>query len=684
MSEQNTENKNNNNLVKIIVWVVVFALLGFWVFAFLAKDSNSPISSLVNKVTDTLSTKKAWDFNYDFKFNWKLEVFDEDGKVMWSGGLSLWEWKIYSSSNALKQRLTLKDLEVMESGREVFKLDSIDMVSDYFKNYFNFESAQKKALLKKLENLNYPLAREVASSLSNSWTYVMVDNEKAVLKTIWDLSKNEVIKNLFLASGLSNPTAYLEETWTLEKLEKELKTDKILDYLFKNNWEAVKENWKTKQALILNDKVCVDYLPFVNNLFSQISKVSWDANPLWRWLKLEDCKQSLTDANSVLQFAMKIYKIWDLEKWNYDFVVSMWDVYESKITYESHNLKTWSIKSESPNKKDFSLNISWDASSVKNSLLKIDMENKFLWIYVKWEIKNGVWDIKIDSKDKENWAFGNIKVKDYYFENIDLKSLVNSKEMFSLKWKILKKEVNLKFNSDFREKINAELVYKDNYLKFSLDSQELKANFVCDNGKIDWNADFWLEKLVLKWDYKNSKDFSFKLTDWDNPEKNYAIFEAKKESKTIKYVARLVSDSVIEFSFDANLSEGKKEDYKTINFDWEFVSQDKRNGKVKFSLELLYKKSSSKFETPSNFKEVEISYFEMTTLPAMNPAVVEEQFRVFKKYFFPIFVSGWVIGFISYNSTSPVYNWENMQIEEEFEGGFEEEFNQDKIEMMEK
>lgn len=675
--------KKNNNLLKIIVWVVLFLILGFFSYSFFINWEN-PINKIVGNITNNWWSE---EFNYAFKFDWKIEWIDNNWNLLWNLEMSLWKSQIYSSKDAFNQRLNINNLNIKEDGEKVFDIDSFDFISNKFKNYFTLKSSQKQEILRELKNSNIDLFQKISDSLSENDSYIMIDNKKTILKVLWDLSKNEIIKNLFLSLWVSNPDWFLKETKTLEKLKEklkeELKNDKIINYIFVKSGESTKEDNKTKEKLVLSDNICSDYLPLFNNVMEQIYKMSGSyIKP--NFPNLEECKKWIQEINPKLKMFTQIYKIWDIEKGNYDFVISMWDSYNWKITYKSHKLKSWEIKWETPDKKSFVLNISGDEDWIKNSLVKVDLSDNFSGMSIKWEIKDGKWELVLDSKNKENWFFANVKLDKYYLENIDLKGLNNSKEIFSLKWKITKEEINIKWLVKDFEKVVFELVSKDDYFKLNLDTEEAKINLVYDDWKIDGSINSPIIKVELKWEYKNKKDFnfklinennsyvdlkskwwvidilakinsgfesidlkwkykdltdfSFKLTDENNPEKNYIVAEAKKEWKLVKYMFKTVSDSVLNLAFDWTLSKWEKDWFKKYNFVWEYTFA---YWVMKFDYNFYLKKGGAKYEIPKQFKEVEANFIEMIVFPAINPSVIKQQIKnVTDSYYF---IAGWAI-----------------------------------------
>lgn len=682
MSE-NVDKKNN--LLKIIIWVLLFVILGFFSYSFFIKGEN-PIDTIVDSLVNV-----SWDkeLNYSFKFDWKVEWFDKEWELLWNLEMSLWESQIYSSKDAFNQMIRVNDLVAKEMNEnwewdEKFRL-SFDFISNKFKNYFTLKSSQKQEILWELKNSDIGLFEKIADILSEveNDDYVMIDNEKTTLKVLGDLSKNEIIKNLFLSLWVSNTDWFLKETKTLEKLKEELKNDKIINYIFVKSWEATKEDWKTKEKFILADNICSDYLPLFNNVMEQIYKMSGSYAKA-NFPNLEECQKWIQEINPKLKMFTQIYKIWDIEKGNYDFVISMWDSYNWKITYKSHKLKSWEIKWETPNKKDFVLNISGDENWIKNSLVQVDLSDDFSGMSIKWEIKDGNWELVLDSKNKENWLFANVKLDKYYLENIDLKGLNNSKEIFSLKWKITKEEINIKWLVKDFEKVVFELVSKDDYFKFNLVTQVGKINLVYDDWKIDGSINSPMLKVGLKWKYKNKKDFnfklinennsyvdlkskwwvidilakinsgfesidlkwkykdlndfSFKLTDENNPEKNYMVSEAKKEWKLVKYMFKTVSDSVLNFAFDWTLSKWEKDGFKKYNLVWEYTSWD---WIIKFDYNFYLKEGGAKYEIPKQFKEVEVDFMQMPIFPAINPGVIKQQIKNATNSYY--ILAGWTI-----------------------------------------
>jgi len=651
---------------KIMIWAVSLFAIWIWWFA-----SYSLISGKENVITsfvkETINIEKNSSINYSFNTKGNLSIKDRWIEEWFNFDIK--NASIVTRENGLKERIKLEEANFEIIWEDKISLKSFDIISDNENIYLKWEYSD---LLSKLIPENIWKVLE-------SWKYAKIDNSKPILDILWDLQNNELIKELAIWMTTSNPEAYYKKHKTIEKLLEILKSDDLINFVFKDGeYDEVTK----KTSLLFNEKLCT--------LTPAVVKTLWEFNPIFnKKLSKDDCIDSLKQANQFLSF-VNIYKEWDSKEGNYKFVVNQWTALDLNIDYKKHIIDTWYVSITEPSKK-IVFKANWNTKKILSSLVKVNIEES--WIKAVWEIKDWEWKIVVSSSEKSlftlNWFLdiSEYRLKSYELNwnskdwNIKLVSKANSEE-WELKitsWKDYSLDVNYKdnvYNLDLKSKdVNANWKADENKLIFNLDAKDysgkqfakidliadysdlLKSNYDLNlesiflNINSEWNilkkyfkldiqeksnylSNLW--KIIYKWNFEFS-DWKIKwfFYDFTTREKQWVdlIWNLKKLWKFDFKIISLDKNFILDLSW-------KKEDeiYKynlVANIDWKETSKWEAEIKIEknkissnwnfkttdkkfeanYNFEFDYKKWESKYELPKEFEEVYIKLLEMNVLP---------------------------------------------------------------------
>jgi len=382
----------------IIIFLIIIIIIGCYFY------KNNTINSAKDKIVDPIN----YTFSTKVNFDYKDEV--EDMSI----NMNIKDASFITKNQWLQQRVSIDEFSI-KGWIQDLEFKNFDLVSNNDKYYIKWDFNIDKDFSKD-EVINKVI------NILNKWKYVKVDNSKAIFNILWDFWKNELIRELVIWAVTSNPDAYYKNNKTLEKLSKELKTDKIINFIFKE-WTYDKATKKTN--LLLNEKIC-SLTPIINNINKEFSN-----NDI---LSKEECIKSLLKANSLLWF-VNLYKIWDTTKGDYKFIINQGSLFELQLGYKKHILNQRNISIVAPN-NIFTLKISWNDKKITSSLLKININEN--WILINWEIKDWNWKITLKTSELlSDFADinGKLELKWYNLEEYDISILLKKEKLnFIAKW----------------------------------------------------------------------------------------------------------------------------------------------------------------------------------------------------------------------------------------------------------
>ena len=398
----------------------------------------------------------------------------------------------------------------------------------------------------------------------------------------------------------SNPEAYYENNKTIEKLLKTLKSDDLINFVFKDGeYDEVTK----KTSLLFNEKLCT--------LTPAITKTLWEFYPIFSQdLPKDECFKTLEWANQFLSF-VNIYKEWDSKEGNYKFVINQWTALDLNIDYKEHIIDTWYVSITEPSKK-IVFKANWNTDKILSSLVKVNIEES--WIKAVWEIKDWEWKIVVSSSEEKsqlnlNWflELAWYRLKSYELnwntKNWDIKlvSKANSEE-----W-----ELKITSGKDYSLDVN----YKDNVYNFDLKSEEINANWKADENKIIFNLDAkdysgkQFAKIDLSADYSDLLKSNYDLkadinkfltlkSNWNLAEKKFLFNMLTKWSDLTESLLTPSKNTEFNFSYldwkiNWDYSEDNKKEYVYI---WNYKNLWEFDLKVEFPREDALVKVSWKEE----------------------------------------------------------------------------------------
>lgn len=530
---------------KVVIWFLILSISLSW-FAYYSSKISSRLKANILGVD---SVNGSPDLNYSFNLEWNFNA-KKDWKIVESGNLKLENWQLYSSENWLKQRISIWKTEFSATWeyKNSAILNELDIISDNSKLYFNVWE-WKDRIISFYEKFIWK--NELTSSIKNTLDekkYVMFDNSKPILRILWDLSKNELIKNLAVSISTSNPEEYLKKLWSDKELKTFLSSDKAIDLIFKE-WKISQNG--NKINLLLNEKNCKTFIPLLENITKEI----WSNISPLDWNSLKDCEDSINEANKMLPMITQIYKEWDLKSWNFKFVMVQGNLFELNIDYKNHIIEKWSFESSYEDK--FSISVNWDKDKIISSLLKLNIDED--WVKVIWEIKD--WEWKIDINWDLEWVKINwfVKFSKYLPSEIDI----------SGNWKVWYK-MDLNFS-----------------IKWNYESWKMRYSFINprkSTEKFIWNLEYW--KWTLNIDFINKDDYAENL-EWKFNYKDWKFswimndIENKDNKVSINWYINSIEDFNIVFESKQTMSQNRETlvksnlSYIWWKVKWDFIVDDK-------------------------------------------------------------------------------------------------------------
>lgn len=616
---------------KILIASAIF--LG-WVLAYsyIIWNSIQPQAWVVEKIyawifssAENISSDHG-DINIWFDLESHLEIKQEK-TVLLDASLGIKNAQLYANQAGLNQRVSAESiiLNTNKEGKiENYSIENLDVITSNHNVYI--------LASKWLESINsiFWLSQETqsiiekVSQINQNWKYAHIDNSQPIQDTLSKLWNQHVVIKLISALTTSNPQKYFEENNISNLLKQRLYNDKWIDYVFKKN-EKISDT-KT-HYFILNKQICEEITPFMD-LFEPSQ--SWSINSsVWG---MKGCEQYIWEMNPFIALVSQIYKNWDIENGNYDFVISQWTQLDIRLKYSNHILQNWNIFIQNP-QNSFKISILWDKFGIKESQIDIDYINNKSTII--WNIVNGTWNISVNIDDKSNQINGNLIFQKYLLIDMDLKwksELENGNMRFLADWdyKSGKIDYTVKKSWEILNALNVKYTdanYKIDYIspEMNMNSLYAKGKFILGfsqkliqekNTEISKEIKYVYDQWKIKWHYRTS-DFEGNLN-WEILSLDEFIFNlgmkqndqeltVKGESKqnalnTVEYIVEGTMDNEKLFLLNAqNMTEW---DVSNISATVE-IPNEKLD--ISFESKMIYNSDQSKYNIPSDIENIQIN-----------------------------------------------------------------------------
>ena len=651
----------NSRIFRIIASFVLISTVSasfLWGYLYVYEDIN-----VINYIS-WKDSKKTDELNYEFNISWKFQE-KNNWEIISSWSLELNNWEIVTKNKWLKQRIKIWKLKVSNT-KENIEIKNLDMISDNEKVYYFLEQWFDKII----EQLPETNTTKQAKEAFNANQYVMIDNSKPLIRVLGDLAKNDLIKKLAISLSTSNPSEYNKQNWVDKELKDFLTSDKLLDYIFLD-WEY--DSFSKKTPLTINPKICNDYAPVIENIIKEVQ----ENNDLWLgmiWDLWKDCSTSISKINIILPMLMKAYKSWDIKNWNFTLSISQWNIADINVVYKNHKINTWYTYLNNPD-NSISLKINWDKDKIISSIFKVDysIDNKYENSRIKWVITNWTWKITLNSNSMwliTNW---NILFKDYKLENYNINSnwwndfykikfTANwNLEAWNINWSVTEWDeetwkIKLNYTKDtfLLDWFNDEAIFKVNYKKDNLDlylmtkhpytwKKDLETAFNYKDWIIDWYLKEKHSDINIKWNIYNIHDYNIEIKE-NNSNSKLSLKWEKTSLKSAKHNFIYNENWEDIFSGRLNLKATKIKWFNTIKWSLN-LNNIKKNEELIIDLGFDYKKWWAKYNLPENFKEIDISIFEVSPVPNYY-----ELNKINKKLLLGWAALAWTTGTIAYIS----------------------------------
>ncbi|MDQ7023376.1 MAG: hypothetical protein Q9M97_07785 [Candidatus Gracilibacteria bacterium] len=394
---------------------------------------------------------------------------------------SLKNASIITENSGLNQRLELENIDLNIIGEDNINYKNIDIVSDNENLYLKGDFGDLEGISEKI------------LSVLKEGKYAKIDNSKPILEIIGNFKNNELIKELIIGMTTSNPEAYYTDNKTMEKSSETLKTDYLINFVFKDG--EYNETTK-KTSLVFNEKLCT--------LTPVITKSLGEIYPMFRKeLSKEECVEALKGANQFLSF-VNIYKEGDSKAGSYKFVINQGSALDISVDYKNHIIDTWALSLSEPTGKII-IRANGNTEKVLSSLVKINIEEN--GIKAIGEIKDGEGKIVISTEDNSQFELnGFLELAGYRLKSYELNGNTKNGDIkLASKANLEEGELSIIYGKDYNLNIN----YKDNVYNLDLKSKEVNANGKADKNKLTFNLDAknysgkQLAKIDLNADYSS-------------------------------------------------------------------------------------------------------------------------------------------------------------------------------------
>lgn len=646
---ENNNKKKKGKWIKFILLVLLLLISWIWAYWYYIYQENPDDNIIVNNdlyktyvlgnsneetgieevvlVEKTKVLDKSKDLNYSFNISSNYELISWEEPI-WKWFFNIDDAKIISKEWGLKQQIKLTKVSWQNFYKDEklqFIVEDIDFLSDYEKIYFFvwkwyehiFNENSSYNILK-----SWKATKDTLSKIKNIFKeeeYVMQDNWKTLLNSIWDISNNKLLSWIVKWMSTSNPMSYFIKEWIDKDLSEYVKSDLFLFYL-------LQEIKSSKNKYEINNEICDNLWPILSNL--SFNWIDWNLinNPSFT----KSCSKKILYLNSLIWYFDNINIEWDKDKWDFKIAFIKEEKELISLEYKTHKLNSWNIDLDN----DWLLfEMTWNCDSILTSNILINTE--LSWMTINSKIIDWVWNIDLKwEKISSEMIISNYNVDSYIFS-------------YNNSW--------LELNSKYTKWIFSFDIYSTPSLlewKYSYNNWKING-FI----KVSENISY-----VFNWNYNNIEDFNFDIVDdniWNqftiSAKQNleltdYSFISKLKWVENILLLAKLSKDIAEDETINYNLSwdikysspndeenlgeenlgnDTELENKKIKLFD-EVDSLETNSGrvailetpnvkqidsKITFNISLDLKSLWAEYKLPSNYKEIGINKDEMLILP---------------------------------------------------------------------
>jgi len=614
--------------------VVIFSIfLGFiFVYSYIIWNSIQPQLSVVGKIYTWISSSTesiSWEnktINYWFDITSNIEI-QQENTIIFDGKLDIKNAEIYANGSWLEQKISADWIELninKDSDKIHYKITDLDIISQD-ENIYLYSQQNLEKIFTDLTQWKYPKYSEILKkifSINKKRKFAHIDNSQAIKNNLSNLDENHWINKILTSLVTSNPKKYFEKNKLINILKQNIYNDKWIEYFFIENTKISDEK---KKFFIINKEICTQISPFLEKInFSGIGEIQK------KWNSYNQCVTNIQEINPFIALATQIYKFWDIENWNYDFVISQWNQLDIKFTYTNHILQDWNIFIQNP-EKTIKISLLWDKFWIKESQILIDyIHEKTI---IRWDIINGTGDISVKIDNKHQQISGDIIFQNYLLIDMALKWKWTSEKwemMFSTSWDYKVWKIDYRVIKE-KETIQAfNLNYADQTYKIDYISPTRNFNFLSDFdtfilGLAEKNEDKTIKKEIkyvydqwhITWHYRTS-DLEWNL-EWEIlSENNFQLkIEINKQDEILKLLLESQEKSNFQVKYTAKWT---LQDEVLFELNADKITQENII-KIKFSSEFIKNEIKNNYRLPEKIEQIDINLDQIIVLPNFHQII---------------------------------------------------------------
>ena len=482
-------------------------------------ELQKSVAKLANQVTDKTASKFDEVYNYEEKWNFKMNL-DVNHDLIWNfkGELKLNNYTAKNSNIDTQLKWELFALiEALPKWGEAVKVQFqtfLDFISKDWNMYLLIKEL-KITDQKGIDEMKESIDKIKKIAEQNKYIKYSDANTEYAIKTIKNINPTSIkndINNLF-SWLIFEP---YEKSWD----KYYIKPTKYACDSFKklaNKFDPI--NWEN-----CTDSQYKNFIKDLNELWKIYISFSWNKNTIWfEWVKFDDIEKNNFMLTYTSDNIEKIY--WELipdqkkfpnEFLKLDFVSK--EKLDVQLSAKSEWVEGKFISKLDSNNKPKYINSSFNDwvnkinLNLNNNELKWDF--KFEWFNwdVSWttDVNNLINSLKINYSYNEmlKWKF-NLNWKDFYFENMFLDTYFksNAKINWSLDNDYMINNLNLEFSAEqknWKYDENWEIIYDKNF------SKVMDVKFDIKDKNISWISSFYYNSkpifvLNTTWKYSSKK-----------------------------------------------------------------------------------------------------------------------------------------------------------------------------------
>ena len=611
-------------------------------YSYIIWNSIQPQLWVVEKIytwifssADTISWENK-ELHYWFDLNSSINIKQENISIF-DGKLDIKNADFFANKTWLKQKISTDsfDLKISKNWETYnHKISDLDIIS-HSENIYITASQDLWKLFEYITNWKYSEYSSVFKNIfkiNQKWSYAHIDNSQPIKKSLQGLDEHHLVNKLLTSLVTSNPSKFFEQNKLWNLLKQSLYNDKWIEYFFIENAKISDDK---KKFFIINKEICTQVSPFIEHINFSASWSTQDEN-----YSQDNCERSIKNINPFIALASQIYKFWDIENWNYDFVISQGTQIDMRLTYTNHILQDWNIYIQNP-EQSVKLSILWNKFWIKESQFNINYKKDKSVIV--WDIVNGTWNVSIKIDNKNQQVNGNIVFQKYLLIDMDVKwkgelDSWSMRFMTSGDYKAWKIDYTVIKDKETINALNikyADRNYNIDYISpvFNLNSLYATDKFIM--GFSEKNIDKTIKKeikyvydqWIIKWyyridnfegnlDWEILSENSFQLNLWINKDNQNLkiLLEAQEKSiNEIVYKSEWKTQDEILFSLEAEKIQ--HEEKTNINAEIEIPNEKII---IDFVSEFSTNTTKRTYEIPNNIEQINIDLNQIIILPNMH------------------------------------------------------------------